>query len=66
MEAIVVCALACSPIRHPERDYHPKVSNLSKVIPYDSPIDPIAAKEPPHVVRKVVFLNGSGSVGSAL
>ena len=64
LEAIVGYALACSPIRHPERDYHPKISDTSQVIPHSSPIGPVATKEFSHIVRKVAFLNGSGSVGS--
>ena len=55
--AIIGFALIGSIIRHPERDNHSEIPNILVVIPENPSVDPVAAEEFSHVLRKVRFLD---------
>ena len=65
-KAIIRCAFEFSPIRCPERDDHPQISNTLEMIPDNSAISPVTVEELSHVLREVDFADAIGSVSSCL
>ena len=57
-KAIIRYAFVCTPIRRPERDDHPQISNILKMIPDNPPVGPVAVEEFSHVLREASFPNG--------
>ena len=66
LKAIIRYAFVCSPIRRPERDGHPQISNILQMITGDPAVSPVTVEEFSHVLREVGFTNAIGSVSSSL